>query len=140
LLAAPAISTAVSVRSPSQPLSQGKDNPRALLGQICRLVADDLVGARELAVQAAARFPGHEGLRCAERILSEGEASRSKRGLKPDRSADLEWLSNPPESVRGQWVALVGGDLVGASDSLSELVEDLRDRGLAGKALVHLAD
>jgi len=93
-----------------------------------------------LAAEATARFPGDEGLRCAERILSEGEAARSKRGLKPDRSADLKWLSNPPESVRGQWVALFGGDLVGASSSLSELVDDLRHRGLTGKALVHLAD
>jgi len=47
---------------------------------------------------------------------------------------------NPPESVRGRWVGLVGGELVGASESLAELVENLRDRGLAEKALVHLVE
>lgn len=140
ILAAPASSAAASVTSSVGTSLQGKADPEALLSQIRRLVTDDLVAARRLAAQAVARFPGHEGLRNAQRILAEGEASRSLRGREPDRRADLKWLMNPPESVRGLWVGLVGGELVGASESLAELVEGLRDRGLAEKALVHLVE
>ncbi len=58
----------------------------------------------------------------------------------PSRERELKWLRQPPESARGKWVALLGGELIGAPETLVELEESLRSIDLAKPALAHHID
>jgi len=115
-------------------------DPEAVLDQIRSLLTDDFFAARELALAAAARFPQHEGIQNASRILNDGKSTVSKRGPRPSHRRDFEWLRNPPESVRGKWVALVGGKLVDSAKTLAELADSLRSHKFPTTPLVHRID
>jgi len=112
-------------------------DPEAVLRRIRALVTDHLFAARRLASEAAERFPQHSGIRNAHRILNGGKATVSSSGPEPARDEEIEWLRNPPESVRGRWVGLLGRKLVGTADTLAELIELLRMQNLETRALVH---
>ncbi len=115
-------------------------DPEAALAEIRSLLTDDFLAAQQLALEAAARFPRHAGIQNAKRILNGGTATIAKTGPKPDQHKDVEWLRNPPESVRGKWVALVGGEIVGSADDFAELAESLRSKKLPRTPLVHRID
>lgn len=99
--------------------------PEAVLDEIrgCLRIGD-VKAARELAVAAAARHPEHAEIRAAVRVLAEGKsypASGTGRNLREE----YEWLRDPPERYRGKWVALVGTTVLGAADTLKELLASL---------------
>jgi hypothetical protein len=131
--------TAPSAGQAGSAPSTGGD-PEALLARIRELVTDDFVGARLLAREAAARFPQHAGLRNARRVLDEGRATVVPDHRDVTRDEEFRWLSNPPQWARGKWVALDGGSLVAAADSLDELASALESRQLPTPPLVHLVD
>ncbi len=98
------------------------DSPEGLLNDIRDLIADgDVRGARKLAAEAAERYPDDADLVNAHRILSPG-GSYTRSGTGRNTREEFEWLQDPPERYRGKWVALVGRDVVGAAESLKELL------------------
>lgn len=115
-------------------------DPDAILDRIRWLITDHFLEARRLAIESTARFPEHAGIQKAKRILAEGTATVGTGGAVPSRRAEFAWLRNPPEAVRGKWVALVGGEMVGAADSLVELEASLRPQTFARTPLVHRID
>jgi hypothetical protein len=56
------------------------------------------------------------------------------------RSEEFEWLRNPPESARGKWVALVGGEMIAAGEALADVLELLKSMDLPKSPLVHRVD
>jgi hypothetical protein len=54
-----------------------------------------------------------------------------------DRSAEFEWLRTRSGPYRGQWVALVGPELVASAPSLKELRAQLAALPSVGKPLIH---
>ena len=58
----------------------------------------------------------------------------------PSREEEFEWLRNPPESVRGKWVALLGNEMIDAAETLVELEGSLCSKDLPKPALVHYID
>ena len=114
--------------------------PEAALEEIRHLITDHLLAARRLAAEASVRFPDHDGIRNADRILNQGHSRVGTGGPEPSRDQEIEWLQHPPDSVRGQWVALVGAELVASAKTLAEIVELLRSKNLEKKALVHRID
>lgn len=115
-------------------------SPEDILDQIRALVTDNPLVARRMAVEAAAQFPNHEGLRTAHRVLNVGKASVNSGGTEPSTTEEFDWLRRAPESVRGKWVALVGQELVGMADTLTELTDALRAKRFDKPALVHRVD
>ncbi len=95
--------------------------------------------ARRVAAEAVTRFPGHEEIRNAARVLGDGTAT-VRPGHEPSREEELAWLRNPPESVRGKWVALVGSEMVGADESLADLIQVLDTKSFPKRPLVHRVD
>ena len=112
-------------------------DPDAVLDKIRSLITDHFLTARRMAVAAAAKFPGHAGLRNAKRILTEGKAKVVAEDPQPSRSEEFQWLRDPPDSVRGKWVALIGSELVGSAETLAELAESLHSRSFPRAPLVH---
>lgn len=134
-----AVPPAVAGRASDRTVPPTPD-PDAILDRIRWLITDHFLDARRLAIESAARFPDHAGIQNAKRILAEGTATVGTGGPLPSRGAEFAWLRNPPEAVRGKWVALVGGEMVGAADSLVELEASLRPRIFARTPLVHRID
>ena len=82
-------------------------------------------------------FPEHEGLRSAHRVLNSPTGPAGTAPAEPVTDQELDWLRDPPESVRGKWVALSGSELVAVAEKLMDLVKVLRLRKLNQRALVH---
>ena len=95
--------------------------------------------AQRLAKVAAVRFPDHSGLRTMNRGLNQRQV-RTRPATGQGRTEELEWLRNPPESVRGKWVALVGSEVVAAAEALAEVMESVKSMNLPRIPLVHRVD
>ena len=54
-----------------------------------------------------------------------------------DRSPEYRWINTHWHEYQGQWVALVGEDLVASSDSLKELLAGLDQRKFERVPLIH---
>ncbi len=65
---------------------------------------------------------------------------RTRPATGQGRTEELEWLRNPPESVRGKWVALVGNEMVAAAEALAEVMESVKSMNLPKIPLVHRVD
>lgn len=117
-------------------------DPDVAVEQILALLSEDRYrSARELAREACRRFPENARIRDTWAIFdNRGKATAGPKASEPKRTAEFEWLRKPPESVRGKWVALVGSELVGVADVLSELAEALRSRTFSRRPLIHYVD
>jgi hypothetical protein len=72
-------------------------------------------------------------------VLSPPKIKRSdKRDV--DRSAEFRWLKTHAAEYQGQWVALLGENLVASSEILKELLARLDELQLMGRPLIHHLD
>ncbi len=100
-------------------------SPEGLLDEIRDLIAGgDVRAARRLAAEAAERHPDNDELVNAHRILNTG-GSYSRAGAGRNTRQEFEWLQDPPKRYRGKWVALVGRNVVGAAETLKELLASI---------------
>ncbi len=119
-------------------LDQGSDSQAdEILDTVRELLAiGRLPTARMLVERALLRFPDHAELSRISRFLDLREA-QSNPLVEPSTSDEIDWLTDPPESARGRWVALIGRQVVAMADSARELKETLRSLDLAQRPLVH---
>ncbi len=92
--------------------------------------------AQRLAREAAVRFPRHGGISTMNRGLN-GRIASTRPAADHSRREELAWLRNPPESTRGQLVALVGSEMVACAQTMSELMAALKATKLSKMPLVH---
>lgn len=57
-----------------------------------------------------------------------------------DRSQEFRWLKTHAAEHQGQWVALLGENLVASAEILRELLAQLDELQLDGKPLIHHLD
>jgi len=137
-------STALRSSSKPRPEEEASIPPHAQPDAVVDEIREHLLegrfrSAQGLAKAAAARFPEHPEIRKLNRGLNEWTA-RTKPASGRDMSEEFAWLCHPPVSTRGKWVALIGSEMVGAADTLAELVEYLRSESLPEEPLVHRID
>lgn len=97
--------------------------------------------ARDLAREAAARFPSHARLqKLWWSFDNRGKSWVASGGPEPGRAREFEWLRHPPEWARGKWVALVDSEAVAVGDTLREVAESVRSQNLSRRPLVHRVD
>jgi hypothetical protein len=70
------------------------------------------------------------------RVLAE-PTIRTNGIVGSDHSINYHWLSENARPRRGQWVALVNGEIVAGSRQLREIIEVVRSQGLEEVALIH---
>lgn len=130
-----------TVASPRAPLGGAVDSrPDAVLEEIrAHLGEGRYRSAQRLAKQAAARFPEQAAIQRMNRGLNEWTV-RARPASGQGRSEEFEWLRKPPESARGKWVALVGGKMVAAGESLADVMQLLKSMDLPRTPLVHRVD
>jgi hypothetical protein len=100
--------------------------------------ADRVKAARELLAEALERGDHGEDLSGWQRVLAKGKPLGVVPGERDfDRTPDLLWIRDHAETYRGQWVALLGGELLAHSGSLDEVVKVLEANRPARSPLLH---
>jgi hypothetical protein len=120
-------------------LESRNPTPESFLEEIQAIInSGTLRGAREVAERGLALYPDHPELQRLHYVLRPYEA-RSVPGGKniPDRRDTHEWLRQNADKYKGQWVAVLGTDLIAASPDLDEVREAVRSRELPALPLLH---
>ncbi len=73
------------------------------------------------------------------KVLSPPRIKKSDR-LDVDRSSEFRWLRENSSRFQGQWVALVGNELVASAASLADLLAQLKSTPPASSPLIHHLD
>jgi len=115
-------------------LDEQKPTPETFLEEIHRIFeSGTLRGVREVAAQGLELFPDHPELRRLHHALKPTRA-RTVPGYKlpPDRKDTYEWIleDGNREKYRGQWVAVLGTEVIAASQDFEEVQAELRSRSL----------
>ena len=78
--------------------------------------------ARQLAMDGAARYPMHEELQKAARVLAPPTVTIAPRKHTANIQANRVWLKAHRQDYAGQWIALRDGHLLAAAPSFDEFV------------------
>lgn len=114
--------------------------PEMFLEEIHRIFeSGTLRGAREVAERGLALFPDHAELRRLHHELRpvKSRISSDPKARIPDRKDTFDWLDQNAEKYRGQWVAVLGTELIAASPDLEKVREAVRSRNLSALPLLH---
>ena len=132
--------SSAAIREPSLP--RGISPEAAVKRVLAHLGEGSYLIARQLAAEAKRRFPADPGvLRIVEVFEPRGKAVPRPDGPRqPDRKEEFDWLRDPPAWARGQWVALVGREVVAHNESLTEVERLLRSLELDKRPLVYRVD
>ncbi len=86
-----------------------------------------VASARKRLNEAVRKFPANRDLADLLKVVSPGRVeSRDERFRYLDE--DVAWLKRNRASYSGQWVALLGGELLAAADTLRDVLASLRER------------
>lgn len=95
-----------------------------------------ILAARNLLEFARDLIPSNSKL---VEVLAPPRIRKSDR-LGVDRSAEFRWLHANSSRFQGQWVALVGENLVASDATLAELLADLKANPPSNRPLIHHLD
>jgi hypothetical protein len=118
------------------PLRQlsSQESPEVVEKQIRSLLMEGrILEAQHLLASAGSKAPIDPKLR---EVLAPAKVRKSD-ARDVDRSAEFRWLKTHAAEYQGHWVALLGENLVAASEILQELLAQLEELQLEGKPLIH---
>lgn len=85
----------------------------------------DIRGARALVAEAIEKGFQHERLAKLQEILAPARVRGTRPADEPDRTRELRWVESHGDSYRGEWVALLGDELLAHSSNLKEVAARL---------------
>jgi hypothetical protein len=118
-----------------------KDAGEPFVPRIRRLLEEraDIRGARKLLAEAREYGSLEPELEELERLLTPPTYKLTPaEGL--DRSADIQWLREHAKEYRGQWVAVLQGQLLAHSSILREVTRRLDEVAPGAPALLHFVE
>ncbi len=121
-------------------LRKPEPDPRSYVERIRELVEQDYVGgARKLLAEALEKGERDEELLSWQRVLAPAVSRIVKKDEEPklDPMLDVNWIRQHWDEYRGQWVALVGGELLASSPSLEEVTSHLKKNPPTRRPLLH---
>jgi hypothetical protein len=89
------------------------------------LALDEITLARRLAQLGHDLYRSNTKLERVIRVLAPAKVVDMNRPPKEDLSASIEWLQHHANEHRGMWIAVLGGNLVGAASSRQDLLAKL---------------
>jgi hypothetical protein len=111
--------------SATAPANTRPPSAEALLARIRALLrTGEVCDARRLAATAAAEHPGKPDLRRIHELLNTGQARR-RPGTGRSVRQEVEWLRDPPEELRGKWIAVLDQEIIASAACLNELMTQL---------------
>jgi hypothetical protein len=114
--------------------------PEMFLEEMQRMFeSGTLRGAREVAERGLALFPDHPELRRLHHELRpvKSRISSDPKARIPDRKDTFDWLDQNAEKYRGQWVAVLGTELLAASPDFQEVNKAVQSRSFSYLPLLH---
>jgi hypothetical protein len=125
-----------------QPLRKAEPETRSYRERIRELVeADRVEGARRLLAEALERGEHGEDLSYWEKVLAKGKPIRVGGGdLDFDRTPEITWIREKSDPYKGEWVALLGDQLLAHSESLDEVMSILKANKPPRRPMVHYID
>ncbi|MBW8875740.1 MAG: hypothetical protein JF614_12315 [Acidobacteria bacterium] len=125
-----------------QPLRKAEPETRSYRERIRELVeADRVEGARRLLAEALERGDHGEDLSRWERVLAKTKGRRNPEvALDFDRTPEITWIREKSDPYKGQWVALLGDQLLAHSASLDEVMAVLEANKPPRRPMVHYID
>jgi hypothetical protein len=125
----------------AQPLRNPEPDARSYVERVRELVEQERVpAARKLLAEAEERGIVDEDLASWQRVLAPAKSWISKRERDFDRTPEILWIARHSDAYRGQWVALLGSELLAHSESLEEVVSNLEKDRPARRPLLHYID
>lgn len=126
----------------AQALRKVQPETRSYDERIRELVEANRVGAaRRLLAEALAGGDHGEDLSGWQRVLAPAQSRpNGSRELDFDRAPDIRWINEHADDYRGQWVALLGGELLAHSASLEKVVSVLEKDRPRRRPLLHYID
>jgi uncharacterized protein DUF5678 len=113
---------------PPAPDPEGR-TPESFIEEIQGILnSGTLRGAREVAEQGLALFPGHPELRRLRHVLRPFESRIISGHRQPDRRETFRWIAENAWKYPGQWIAVLGETLIAASSKLSEVLETVEEK------------
>jgi hypothetical protein len=111
---------------------------RSYRERIRELIEQDRVGAaRALLAEALERGDHDEDLSYWQSVLAPAKVLRVGGETAPDPTPDFEWLKVHSGSYRGQWVALLRGELLAHRPTLQEILSDTENHPQKRWILLH---
>lgn len=114
-----------------QGLDQGLADIRALLENA------DMIGARAAVGRLMADWPDSERVQRLARLIAPPVFQVRHGNPKPSRTADHQWLHDHVHDYPGQWVAVLGGELVASDRELRVILEQARSTTRPDEVLLH---
>jgi hypothetical protein len=125
----------------AQALRKPVEETRSYAERIRDLVENDYVGAaRKLVAEAVQQGEQDEDLLQWQRVLAPAKTLRVGGPRDFDRTPDVEWMRQHWNDYRGQWVALLHGELLAHSESLDEVTSILKQNEYDYPPLLHYLD
>lgn len=126
----------------AQALRKIEPEIRSYSERILELVeADKVGGARRLLAEALEQGVQEKDLAYWQKVLAKGGPGRAVKGeLDFDRTPDIQWIREHSETYRGQWVALLVGELLAHSKSLAEVTQVLEQNKPARRPMLYYID
>lgn len=130
--------------TPATPQAVRKPNPdtRPYAERIRELVEQDYVGgARKLLAEALEKGERDEDLLKWQQVLAPAVSKISgNEELDSDPMPDVVWIRQHEREYRGEWVALLAGELLASSPSLDEVISYLEENPPERRILLHYID
>lgn len=126
----------------AQPLRKPEPDTRPYAERIRELVEQDYVGgARKLLAEALEKGERDEDLLKWQQVLAPAASKISgNEELDSDPMPDLVWIRQHEREYRGEWVALLAGELLASSPSLDEVISYLEENPPERRILLHYID
>jgi hypothetical protein len=126
----------------AQALRKPDPDTRSYAERIRELVEQDYVGAaRKLMAEAVEQGAQDEELLQWQRVLAPAVSRISlNQELDSDPMPDVSWIRQHGGDYRGQWVALLEGELLASSRSLDEIMFHLEKNPVGRRVLFHYID
>jgi hypothetical protein len=115
-----------------------EETPETYVARIRDLVEREHVSsARRLVQEARQRFPEDAALARWHELLSPARLLGRSPASGVDRTAEIRWLDAHGPAYKGEWLAVLGNQLLGHSRSLQELVALLDRNPPKTRSLLH---
>lgn len=104
-----------------------------------RLANGQIFSARRAVARAAELFSDNAWIEKMNRALNPSRIETEPASA-PDRTREFAWLREHGHEYGGQWVALLGDELLAVHTDLEEVLREIRSRNLEAHPLVHHID
>jgi hypothetical protein len=115
-----------------------EETAESYVARIRELAGTDRVGgARRVLQEALQRFPDDPVLARWKELLGPAKFNGYRPASGLTRDAELRWLDTHGSAYRGEWLAVLGDQLLGHSKDLQELTEQLKGQPTEHPPLYH---